>query len=66
MLKTREVVKLLNTTYHRIMTALRGGKFPSPAKDASGDFVWAKADIERARQALSVDRRYGPRKGVHA
>ena len=58
-LKSREVVALLGTTFHRLCAALRSGKVdPLPAKDASGDFRWLPPDVERARAALAVDRRF--------
>lgn len=54
---TAGAVRLLQTTLPTLTGALRCGKFPAPAKDAHGFYVWTEADLERARQALAVDRR---------
>jgi hypothetical protein len=58
-LKTREVLAALGgIPYHRLAGALRSGKIaPLPAKDVSGDLIWAAEDVERARQALARDGR---------
>jgi hypothetical protein len=58
-IKTRQLLALLgNAPYHRVANALRNGKItPPPAKDVSGDFMWAPDDVERARQALARDGR---------
>jgi hypothetical protein len=32
-------------------------KIPAPAKAGSGDYLWTDADVQRARQALTMDRR---------
>jgi hypothetical protein len=31
---------------------LRADKIPPPAKDSSGDYIWAEADLAAARTAL--------------
>lgn len=67
--KTREILHELGAgaTYHRLVAALRSGKIAPPEKDASGDFTWSQADVERARQALATDlrrKRSGAEKAV--
>jgi hypothetical protein len=43
--------------YYSLVGLFRSGKCDPPQKDASGDFVWTEADIERARAALRIDLR---------
>jgi hypothetical protein len=53
LLKTPEAARTLGVTYHRLMGLLRFRRIsPLPEKDSSGDYLWAQADLERARQAL--------------
>jgi hypothetical protein len=56
-LKSSCVAKTLGIPYHRLFSLLRAGKLSPPRKDGSGDYVWVEADIGRAREALTVDRR---------
>jgi hypothetical protein len=56
-LKTAEVARKLGVNYCVIIAGLRNGKFPPPAKDSSGDYVWTPADVDRARQGITLDRR---------
>jgi hypothetical protein len=56
-IKTAVAVRQLGTTYHRLMGLIRFAKIDPPARDSSGDYLWNEQDIERARQALQVDRR---------
>jgi hypothetical protein len=57
--KTRQILESLNTNYSRLAGALQRGKVRAPdARDASGDFLWSPAEVEAARQALAVDRRF--------
>jgi hypothetical protein len=60
-MKTRQLCESLNISHDAIMNALRRRKIQPPQKDCSGDYVWSPAEVEAARLALSVDRRYGPR-----
>jgi hypothetical protein len=55
---TFEVLRVLNASYNQIAGLINRGKITRPAKNERGDFVWAPADIERARKALAVDLRY--------
>jgi hypothetical protein len=56
--KTRQVLEELQSNYHRLMSAIRGGKIRAPAmRDVSGNFWWTPEEIQAARQALSIDRR---------
>jgi hypothetical protein len=55
--KTPVAARELGTTYYRLMGLLRSEKIEPPARDSSGDYVWTDGDLERARQALGVDRR---------
>jgi hypothetical protein len=36
---------------------IRATKVSPPGRDTSGDYLWTDADIERAREALKIDRR---------
>jgi hypothetical protein len=66
-LKTPQLCKHLKVGYWRIMSMIRSGKLPEPAKDTSGHYVWGPDDVEAARQALSVDyRRKQHRQAVSA
>jgi hypothetical protein len=65
-LKTSQAIRSLGTTYYRLISALRCGKLPPPAKDCSGDFIWTPKDIENARRALAVDLRRRKREAVTA
>jgi hypothetical protein len=56
-LKTAAAAAALNTTYHRLIGLVRFGKIEPPPKDSSGDYLWDADDLERARQALAIDRR---------
>ena len=59
-IKTMLAVRALDTTYHRLIGLLRFNKLnPPPEKDSSGDYIWSQEDLERARKALTVDRRRG-------
>jgi hypothetical protein len=52
-LKTPEAARTLGVSYHRLIGLLRFRRIsPLPGKDSSGDYLWTKADLERARQAL--------------
>jgi hypothetical protein len=56
-LKTPIAARQLGVRYSRLVSLLRHGKIPAPAKDSSGDYLWAGTDLEAARQAMTVDRR---------
>jgi hypothetical protein len=51
--KTTAAARELGVPYHVLIGLIRYGRIDPPAKDSSGDFVWADADLERARQALA-------------
>jgi len=55
--KTRSAARELGVTYAKLWGVLRSGKMPPPAKDESGDYVWADSDLKRAREALAIDLR---------
>lgn len=55
--KTQEVARELGVSYYRIISLLRSEKLVPPQKDASGDYIWAVADLEAARRALLIGRR---------
>lgn len=59
--KTRQAAAELAISYCRLMSLIRCDKVAPPAKDSSGDYLWTEADIAAAREALKVDRRFGPR-----
>jgi hypothetical protein len=53
-LKTPAAADQLGITYHRLIGLIRFRKIIRPERDSSGDYLWADADLERARQALAV------------
>jgi hypothetical protein len=55
--KTVGVARLLGVNYQRLWNLIRSGRLDPPRKDESGDYVWDNDDIDRARAALSIDRR---------
>jgi hypothetical protein len=55
--KTPAAARELGVTVYRLHSLIRGGKLPPPQKDTSGDFIWTDADVDRARRALTLDRR---------
>jgi hypothetical protein len=55
--KTPAAARELGVTVYRLHSLIRGGKLPPPQKDTSGDFIWTDADLDRALQALTLDRR---------
>jgi hypothetical protein len=39
------------------LSLTRSGKMDPPAKNASGNFIWTPADIDRLRRAMRMPRR---------
>jgi hypothetical protein len=61
--KTSAVARQLGIPYYVLFDLIRHGRMEPPEKDSSGDYVWTAADVERARQAMSLrraNRRGGP------
>jgi hypothetical protein len=58
--KTPVAAQKLGITYHRLIGLLRHRKIDPPARDSSGDYIWATADLNRARRALAAMRRPKP------
>lgn len=56
-LKTPAAADLLGVSYARLVGLLRARKIRPPAKDSSGDYLWAPPDLDAARDALQIDRR---------
>jgi hypothetical protein len=56
-MKTPVAAMHLNTTYHRLIDLVRFQKIPAQGKDTSGHYIWGQADLDRAREALKMDRR---------
>jgi hypothetical protein len=56
--KTKEVAELLGVRPFNLIAMISAGRLTAPAKDCSGQYVWLTADIDRARVALTVDRRF--------
>jgi hypothetical protein len=54
--KTPAAARELGISYTTLINLLRYDKMTPPAKDSSGDFVWADADLKRARHALAAMR----------
>jgi hypothetical protein len=48
----------VGTSAANLIASLRNRRFKQPGKDALGHYQWYRADIERAREALSRDRRH--------
>jgi hypothetical protein len=55
--KTPGAADEIGTTYSRLINLVRFKKIDPPQKDSSGDYVWTREDLERARKALAVGRR---------
>jgi hypothetical protein len=58
--RTLAAAKQLGGSYHQLIYLIRFGQMQAPERDSSGDFIWARADIERARRALGAERNDGP------
>jgi DNA-binding transcriptional MerR regulator len=56
-LKSPAVARLLGVNLPCLLSLPRTGRMAPPQKDSSGHYVWTDADIDRARQALAIDRR---------
>jgi hypothetical protein len=56
-LKSPAAADALGVTYHRLIGLIRFRKISPPERDSSGDFVWGKSDLERARKALAGRKR---------
>jgi hypothetical protein len=54
--KTPAAARELGITYHRLIGLIRFAKIKPPVKDSSGDYIWADADLKRARDALTTDK----------
>ena len=52
-MKTPVAARHLHVTYHRLYDLLRFQLITPPERDSSGDFLWTKGDLERARRALA-------------
>jgi hypothetical protein len=53
---TTEVLRALNlpdAARHAIFHRFRKGKLARPRKNSTGDFVWSRRDMAKARRALS-------------
>jgi len=49
---SREVARLLGVSTSLLTKATWGGRIDPPQKDPSGNFLWTRADIERASWVL--------------
>jgi hypothetical protein len=57
-LKTPQAAKALGVLTSHLHSLLRTGRLdPLPRKDGSGDYCWSPEDLDRAREAMKVDRR---------
>jgi hypothetical protein len=67
-MKTSRLARELGVNYYRLLYLVNTGKIPPPRKDDSGDFVWGRGDIARAKEALGKVLRRGPvpREAAHA
>jgi hypothetical protein len=55
-LTTSDAASALGVSYHQLFSLIRFRKIEPPARNGSGDYCWTRADLERARAALSVRR----------
>jgi hypothetical protein len=55
-MKTPIAAKQLGVPVYKLASLIRFQKITPPEKDTSGDYIWAAADIERARAALAQGR----------
>jgi hypothetical protein len=55
-LKTPEAAKQVGVSYHQLMNLIRFGKISRPARDSSGDYLWAQGDLDHAREVFSARR----------
>jgi hypothetical protein len=63
--KAHQVISLRGCPEGQRAEALRRCTCPRPRKDPVDDtFMRTPGDVENARRALAVDRRYGPRKAT--
>jgi len=51
-LKTPSAARALGVSYHQAINLIRFRHISPPAKDESGDYIWAPHDLERARAVL--------------
>jgi hypothetical protein len=63
-LKTKQLLEMAGVSEFQLRAALRGGKLKPPPKDASGDYCWRPEDVEALRQAVTDNRRQGPRRAA--
>jgi hypothetical protein len=52
--KTAGAALELNVTYYTLFNLLRHRKMEPPARDSSGDYIWTRSDLSRARKALAL------------
>jgi hypothetical protein len=63
-LKTPQAARLLGRSSWYLSSLLRSGKLNPPEKDDNGFYRWTEADIEAARAAMAIDKRYRDGKRV--
>ena len=49
---TRQAAEVLGVRPHRLSHAVWDNRVPAPKKSPGGDYVWSRADLERAAHAL--------------
>jgi hypothetical protein len=54
--KTPVAARELGISYSQLIGLLRYSKIAPPARDTSGDYIWADEDLARARNALAAAR----------
>jgi hypothetical protein len=55
--KSRDVERILGVPPHLLTYLMRARRLQRPKKDSSGDYVWTRDDIRRARAAIAARRR---------
>jgi DNA-binding transcriptional MerR regulator len=63
---TSEAAKVLGVPYYQLHGLIRRGLMAEPGRDGSGRYLWSADDVERARAALKVDRRFRAHKTAAA
>jgi hypothetical protein len=51
--KSVVAARMLGVSYNSLLNRVRFGFIPKPQTDSSGDFIWSREDLERARVALA-------------
>ena len=56
-MSTKQVADLIGVAANTLVSGIRNGRFPTPAKNAHGFYDWSEQDVANLRSLLSIDRR---------